>query len=155
MNKFKGIRVIPSLIPKTFKRFAEWRGGDEEELYHCFHNYKEVERKPRFNRPGLYMDRIHKEAWYELEMLDGTIRAFSTEYEHQEWVWKYKYSHGDRILNKCEYEEMRRMFRLYNVPLEQQPDVYKASREYWHDKAIGRDMELCLLRSSKRKADKE
>lgn len=154
MNKFKGIRVIPCFIPKTFKRFAQWRNtrhgsGIHEELYRTFGNYKELEIDPYFNRPGLYMDRINKTAWYELEMPDGTIRAFSTRYAHQEWVWSYKYSHGDHVLNKREYTEMRRLFQLYNVPLDQQPDLYKASQEYWSDKAQNRSMQLRMLRHSK------
>ena len=153
MNRkdLKGIRVFKSSLVDTFQIWGKvTRRSEEEALYGAFGPYQDKERNPVFNRPGLYHDRVSKTAWFEIETRPGVIRAFSTDWEFQEWEWNTRIKHGEQVLSLAEFKEMKRMFKLYNVPKEQRPSVYLASQEYWSDKDLRRDFALTSLRYEKK-----
>ena len=152
MNKksLRGIRVFRSSLVDSFQIWGKvTRRTLEEALDGTFHKWREIERNPVFNRPGLYHDRVSKTAWYEIEVTPGVIRAFYTEWDHEKWVWDNQIAPGDRIMNRAEFDEMKRIFELYDVPRTYRPAIYIASREYWHSKDMQRDFNLHHLRYEK------
>lgn len=148
-KSLRGIRVFKDSLVDTFQVWGKvTRRSEEEAIIGCFGpGYKE--RNPVFNRPGRYQDRVSKTAWFEIETRPGVIRAFYTEWEFQEWMWDNQVKHGDRIMNRAEFDEMKRVFSLYDVPRTDRPAIYHASREYWHQKDMQRDFKLNHLRYEK------
>lgn len=148
-KSLRGIRVFRSSLVDSFQIWGKvTRRSEEEAIIGCF-GPKYKERNPVFNRPGLYHDRITKTAWYEIEICPGVIRAFSTEWEHEKWVWDNQIAPGDRVMNRAEFDEMARVFSLYDVPRTARPAIYKASKEYWHNKDMTRDFNLHHMRFEK------
>lgn len=146
----RGIRVFKSSLVDSFQVWGKvTRRSIEQALEATFGKYQEVERNVVFNRPGFYVDRVTKSAWYEIEVSPGLIRAFYADYDFHKWEWDNIFSHGDRIMNRAEYEEMKRVFRLYDVPRLSRPAIYLASREYWHKVDMTRDFNLSTLRYEK------
>lgn len=146
----RGIRVFKSSLVDSFQVWGKvTRRSIEQALEATFGKYQEVERNVVFNRPGFYVDRVTKSAWYEIEVSPGLIRAFYADYDFHKWDWDNNLSHGDRVMNRAEYEEMRRMFSLYKVPRKDRPSIYLASREYWHKVDMTRDFNLSTLRYEK------
>lgn len=157
MNRkdLKGIRVFKSTLVDTFQIWGKvTRRSEEEAIRDSFgRDYAEKERNPVFNRPGLYHDRVAKTAWYEIQVRPGVIRAFITDWGFQEWVWDNQTKHGDVVMNRAEFDEMKRLFSIYNVPRDQRPSVYWASLEFWAHKDLTKDMNLCMLRFRKESKD--
>lgn len=71
------------------------------------------------------------------------------DFEQHKWEWERKYVSNDRVMNRGEYDEMRRIFELYGLKWEDTPAIYKASYEYWWTKDLTLDMRLCSLRYEK------
>lgn len=146
----RGIRVFKSSLVDSFQIWGKvTKRSEHEALYGTFGKYEEKERNPVFNRPGLYHDRISKTAWYEIETRPGVIRAFYTEWAYEAWGWENITSLGDRVMNRAEFEEMDRVFSLYDVPRLDRPAIYKASAEYWHKVDMQRDFNLSHMRYEK------
>lgn len=152
MNKqsLRGIRVFRSSLVDSFYIWGKaTRRTVEQALDGTFYDWREKERNPVFNRPGLYHDRVSKTAWYEIEVTPGVIRAFYTDWDHEKWVWDNQVAPGDRIMNYAEYKEMKRMFELYDVPRLSRPAIFIASQEHWHSVRMKRDFNRHHLRYEK------
>ena len=150
-KNLRGIRVFKSSLVDSFQVWGKvTRRSLEQALEGTFGpKYLEKERNPVFNRPGEYVDRVTKTAWYEIEVTPGVIRAFYTDYDFHKWEWDNQIVHGDRIMNRAEFEEMKRVFSLYDVPRISRPAIYLASQEYWHKVDMQRDFNLSSLRYDK------
>lgn len=149
-KSLRGIRVFKSSLVDSFQIWGKvTRRTIEEALDGIFHKWREIERNPVFNRPGLYHDRVTKTAWYEIEVSPGVIRAFNTSWVHEEWVWDELIAPGDRVMNRAEFEEMKRVFSLYDVPRLSRPAIYKASREFWSSVDQERSFKRRTLRYDK------